>query len=334
MIFKISSAYLALHRRVSYRYVTPYRVLIRTLGRSLLRRVLDRPPLALPEAKPDDACIHLLTKSNECLFALWACRSLLDQLDEPIPLFVHDDGGLTQRDVHLFETALPGVRVVRRDEADALARQGLDGLPNCLRFRESNVLSLKLFDPWIVQETGDIILLDSDVLFFRRPLELIHWLDHPEERRTRWNMYWTNDSVMEGNSRETRHDEYPSPVDGFNSGLGFLKRDLMSFETIEDLLSRRFEGKIEWLMEQNLYGRLSARAGMVALPPTYHVAIESVTPPHGLVAKHYVGMVRGFFIAEGIWWLLNRADSRDNRGEHTKAYSGQDRNVDQSGPTL
>jgi hypothetical protein len=281
--------------------------------------VLYRPPLALPEPKPGDTCIHLLTKSNECLFALWACKSLLDQLEQPIPLFIHDDGSLTRKDVQLFEAALPGVQVVQRDEADALARQSLDGLPNCLRFRKSNILSLKLFDPWIVQETGDIILLDSDVLFFRRPLELIHWLERPEERRTRWNMDWTCNAEMQGKFVPTRQDEYPSPVPGFNSGLGFLRRDLMSFETIEDLLSRGYEGKTKWAMEQKLYGRLSACVGMEALPPTYHVAIETVTPPHGLVAKHYVGMVRGYFIAEGIWWLLNRAECRDSRGEHVKA---------------
>ena len=59
-------------------------------------------------------------------------------------------------------------RLVRRDEADTLARHCLKGLSSCMRFREENILSLKLFDPWIVQEMGDIILLDSDVLIFRR----------------------------------------------------------------------------------------------------------------------------------------------------------------------
>lgn len=328
LIYIISSAYLVLHRFVSYRYITFYRVLIRTLGRPLLRRVLDRPPLALPDAQPDDVCIHLLTKSNECLFALWACRSLLDQLDAPLPLFIHDDGSLTQKDFQLFETALPGVRIVRRGEADALVRKSLEGFPHCLQFRESNVLSLKLFDPWVVQQTGDIILMDSDVLFFRRPPELIRWLDRPEERRSHWNVTTDGGTVPDSASGNTQSAGDLPPVNGFNSGLGFLKRGLVKFETIEEMLSRPYRWKSDWVKEQEIYGRLSAREGMVALPSTYHVAVKDVAPPQALVAEHYVGTVRGFFIADGIRWLLNQADSYHIHGERERACPDQDSMAD------
>ncbi|MEM7226477.1 MAG: hypothetical protein AAF495_26125 [Pseudomonadota bacterium] len=252
----------------------------------------------MPAPQPGVACIHLLTKSNECLFALWACRSLLERLDAPIPLYVHDDGSLTSTDVGRLERSLPGVQIVRRADADAAARQVLAGWPNCLAFRQSHVLSLKLFDPWIVQTTGDIILLDSDVLFFRRPTEVIDWLAHPEHRRNLWN-------------RERAPDENRNPMAGFNSGLGLLRRDLMNLQAVEDLLSKNAQGSIPWLMEQEIYGQLSAIAGMEALPPSYHVATVADgrnAPPSALAAKHYVGLVRGLFIGEGLLWLLTQRD--------------------------
>jgi hypothetical protein len=314
LVLKISSAYLLVHRRSSYQFITVHRVLIRTLGRPLLRRVLDRSPLELPQPAPGGVCIHLLTKSNECLFALWACRSLLEQLDEALPLFVHDDGSLTKKDVRMIETALPGVRLVRRHEADALARHRFEGLPNCMRFREENILSLKLLDPWIVQETGDIVLLDSDVLIFRRPVELIHWLDHPGKRQTRWNMEPVEDGTIEDGQggRDAPKNVNLDPITRVNCGFGFLKRELMNFETVEDLLSRGCEGETEWTREQALYRQLSSITGIEALPPTYHLADGSTAPPHSLVTKHYGGPTRGFFIAEGVWWILNQPNRRDS----------------------
>ena len=184
---------------------------------------------------------------------------------------------------------------------------------NCMEFRLGNILSLKLFDPWIVQETGDIILLDSDVLFFRRPTELLHWLDHPEERRNCWNRQIPHDRPVDdgpeyGSQVDGAQGDDQPPMVGFNSGIGFLKRELMSFQTVEDLLSGERRETSKWLIEQELYGRLSAMAGMEALPATYNVPSWRSPPPHALVAKHYVGLVRGFFIGEGIWWILNHPD--------------------------
>lgn len=306
VVDQISRAYLRLHRRAPFRCITGYRVLIRTFGASLLRRVLKQPPLAVPEAAPGDVCVHVLTKRNECLFALWACRSLLERLKRPLPVFIHDDGSLTPSHIALLISALPGVRVVTRAAADRLAREQLADLPKCLRLRQSNVLTLKLFDPWIVQKTGDLILLDSDVLFFRDPGEVLHWLDEPASRVNRWNVE-SGVATTPATNRErmgAKMEDPPAPE--INSGLGLVTRTSICFSAIESWLSGH-ERPDDWLIEQRLYGRLSRVAGMDSLPPEYHVANRDGLRPAASISTHYVGSLRGFFISEGIPRLLNGA---------------------------
>ena len=295
---------MALHRRYGYRFVTPYRVILRTVGHGLLQRVLDRRPLTLPAPEPGAPCVHILTKANECLFALWACRSLLERLDPPLALFVHDDGSLHEHHYALIAACLPGAKVVRRAEADVLAAEALAPFPRCQAFRAANNLALKLFDPWIVQTDGDLVLIDSDVLVFRRPEALINWLADPGGRVNRWNLELTDKE----DSHELTDAAGPCARPGFNSGLGFLTRDLMSFEAVEQLLGYREIFPIDWLVEQEVYGRLSASAGMAFLPPSYHVADGRTAAPDQLVAKHYVGVLRGLFITEGLRWLLRQSD--------------------------
>jgi hypothetical protein len=309
VVDRISRSYLPVHRRAPFRYITGYRVLIRTFGVPLLRRILEKPPLRVPEAAPGDVCVHVLTKHNECLFALWACRSLLEQLGRLLPVFIHDDGSLTPSHVALLSSALPGVRVVTRPAADRLAREQLAGLPKCLRLRQLNVLSLKLFDPWIVQTTGDVILLDSDVLFFRNPGEVLHWLDEPTSRVSRWNVESGMATRLAANGDGVRAEMADSSVPEINSGLGLVTRASISFNAIESWLSDT-DGPADWLIEQNIYGRLSAIAGMDSLPPEYHVANVDTLRPAASISTHYVGAVRGFFISEGIPRLLRPPDRR------------------------
>ena len=87
----------------------------------------------------------------------------------------------------------------------------------------------------------------------------------------------------------------------------------MNFNTVEEMLSSPYSWGANWNKEEKIYGRLSARAGMLPLPSTYHVAIPGIASPQMLVTEHYVGHVRGFFIADGIWWLLNQTNRYKSR---------------------
>ena len=52
----------------------------------------------------------------------------------------------------------------------------LAGHPRCLEYRRSHALALKLFDCTALATTPRLILLDSDILFFQRPEEVLDWV--------------------------------------------------------------------------------------------------------------------------------------------------------------
>jgi hypothetical protein len=306
---QLARAHLALRRRFGHRFMAPYRVVLRKLGAGPLRRVTDLPPVEVPIPGPGDACLHVLTKWSEWTYALWACRSLLTRLAAPLPVYIHDDGSLGDQAIAAVRRSLPGVQVIRRADADDAVLQALQGLPRCRQLREENILSLKLFDPWVVQPTGDVILLDSDVLFFRRPVEIEAWL-RSAGRVNLWNVGGDYSAETLARARAALHTNHPTVPVGFNAGLGLIPRSVMSFDAAEEVLSHASVSSNPWLTEQNVYGLLGIAADFTPLPRRYFIATPSGRSPNvrTLTAKHYVGASRGLFVSEGLLELARQHD--------------------------
>jgi len=104
-------------------------------------------------------------------------------------LTIFEDGSLSDVDAETLRTALPGSRVVRREEMDAQVRPRLSSHPNCLELRDKNAFGLKLLDAAMLTESGTIFF-DSDVMFFKPftceslvPYQASHFIFMGDERQ-------------------------------------------------------------------------------------------------------------------------------------------------------
>jgi len=144
------------------------------------------------------------------------------------------------------------------------------------------------------------LLLDSDVLFFENPAELLRRIEDASYRRNTVNADiasgYTVDPVAAG--ARFRIDV----PERFNSGLGMIHRDSLQLEWIEEFLD--FPGILGhfWRIEQTLFALCSARFGIELLPREYRVSLARGTDK--CVAKHYVGPVRHLMYGEGIRKLV------------------------------
>ena len=128
--------------------------------------ILDTKPI---ENTTDRTCeIHVFTCAKDWLNLVWTLKTFYYYSNRHYALCIHDDGTLSDSARITLKHHFPNARLIDRPSADERIFAYLASHPRCLKFRKSNHLSPKLFDFPAYLESDRMLLLDSDILFFRR----------------------------------------------------------------------------------------------------------------------------------------------------------------------
>jgi hypothetical protein len=243
------------------------------------------PPVPAGDGKPIE--LHLLTGRRfwyQTAFCLW---TFAHQAGRPLQPVIYDDGTLGEhRDT--LARILPATRFVLRSDAEAK----LDALLPAARFphlreRWLNYPNLrKLIDPHL-GSTGWKLVIDSDLLFFRRPTFLLKWHDQPTRP-----LHAVDCETSYGYSRPLMNFLAGAPVaELVNVGLTGLASEELDWEKLEawcrELITRE---RTSYYLEQALIAMLVAGRDCAIAPDT-----DYVTKPEGAeatacraVMHHYV----------------------------------------------
>ena len=249
-------------------------------------------PLAIYESRPIPCGdtrgyeVHILTCERDRTMAFWALKSFYHHLGERPPLVVHDDGSLTAESFRLFYEHFPGCTVIRADlaDADARLRHALQSLPLCnlWRFHCEFQLAKKLFDFPSLSAEPFIVGIDSDILFFQEPVEIL-------ECSRAGTPFMSSDY----------QDAYEFDADGLiprlNSGLFGMRKHDFDFRLVETLLESavaaspacRFEFWQGWL-EQTLLACLFSRSDGRRILDLSRYQISSMLIGDQTISQHFV----------------------------------------------
>ncbi len=174
--------------------------------------------------------LHLLTGGRfwyQTAFCLWTLARHAGRTLSPV---IYDDGTLTDEFRQPLVRLFPAVRFVSSGETIARLDEHLPAtkFPH-LRERWVNYPNLrKLTDPHI-GATGWKLVLDSDLLFFRRPDFLLNWLDSPDRP-----LHAVDCETSYGYSRSLMNELAGAPVaDLVNVGLTGLNSRELDWERLE-----------------------------------------------------------------------------------------------------
>lgn len=257
----------------------------------------------------DRTCeIHVMTSKDDWLNLLWALKSFYWASRRHYALCIHDDGTLRSEDVATLRTHFPEARLIERKAANERLKAGLASYPRCWQFRETNLLAPKVFDFPAYLEADRMLLLDSDVLFFEEPTELLRRIEDPSYRLNCFNAdvessYTVDESVV-------REEGGFGLQPRINSGLALVHRESLKYEWVEEFLG--YSGLLGghfWRIEQTIYALCSSRFGVELLPDEYAVRLDA-----GIGAspsRHYVGAIRHWMYGEGIRRLSKSGMLRD-----------------------
>lgn len=245
--------------------------------------------------------IHLFTSQMDWVNAVWALKSFYYVSQRRYALCIHEDGSLTPEQIQQLQSHFPRARVVDRATADAFVFSQLAAYPRCLKFRQTNLLSPKVFDFLLYLNSDRLLLLDSDVLFFQTPTALLHSLDDSSYSLNLLNRDIASAYTVEPETAASVGVELRPRL---NSGLGLIHRRSLNLAWLEEFLELPNILRHVWRTEQTLYALCSSRFGVEWLPPAYDVRLDRGIGDSP--CRHYVGKIRHLFYAEGLRHLVQR----------------------------
>ncbi len=264
------------------------------------QRILNTKPI---EQTHDRTCeIHVLTCAKDWINLVWTLKTFYYYSNRHYALCIHDDGTLTKNDLAALKYHFPNARMIDRPSADARILAELETYPSCLEFRKSNHLAPKVFDFRSYLESDRMLLLDSDILFYRSPIELLQSIEDPN-----YLLNTVNGDIASAYTVDPKMVQEKcgfAMIQRFNSGLGLIHRASLNLDWIEEFLS--LPGIIGhfWQIEQTLYALCSSRFGGELLPDAYNVRLNQgigCSP-----SRHYVGAIRHLMYSEGIRQLVRQ----------------------------
>jgi hypothetical protein len=258
-------------------------------------RILRTPPVKGTDDKTAE--IHVLTSDGDWLNLIWVLKSFYAASGRRYALCIHDDGTLKEEQFKTLAAHFPAARMISKKDADVVVFPALAPYPRCLHFRQTNQLAPKVFDFAHFLQSERMLLLDSDVLFYEEPKELL--------RRVEDKSYTKNTVNADVASAYTvtpdvaRQYLKTNLIERFNSGLGLIHQSSIRLDWIEEFLAA--PGIVDghfWRIEQTLYALCSSRFGVELLPKEYDVYLAAGL--NGVPSRHYVGAIRHLMYGEGI----------------------------------
>jgi hypothetical protein len=264
-------------------------------GRSEMVAAAGRlPPLPPPPSDAPEVCF--LTGRRfwyQTAFCFW---SLCRHAGRPLRAVFYDDGtfddSLRNECIRLF----PGARLHDVREIEALLDQHLPvaRFPT-LRARRLVYPNLRKLVDCHVGHHGWRLVLDSDMLFFRRPDLLLAWLESPARP-----LHMTDVQDAYGYSTELMESLAGRPIPSrLNVGLCGLRSDELDWDRLETWCRRLQEAEgTSYYQEQALAAMWLAGRECVVAPPEDYVLMpdeDEARRPHA-VMHHYVHLSkRGYF---------------------------------------
>jgi hypothetical protein len=244
--------------------------------------------------------VHLLCHRGDHLCAIWALKTLYRTSGVRWPAVVHIQGVCTAAMKRRLRKHVPDARIIRQEDADARVLDALAGrYPRLVEARRASPFMMKLIDPVLLAGADRIVILDSDVLFFRDPCELrAHVEQAPADAWLFQQDPVSTYNVTKDEAASTLGIHIPERV---NSGIAVVPRSLVDFELCERLLEHPDVRRPSGWIEQTLFALCAGARGRVEyLSTSYVISLERGLDYGACTARHYAGPSRPLLTEEGM----------------------------------
>jgi|SRR6185437_8204147 len=258
----------------------------KTYQRILRKKVNALPPISLRKDNAQLTLAILANKKNfyESIAALYSFCFW----NRNIQVHYHEDGTLSENEFEILKKKFPGITIFIRSEQSQKVGDYLlaKGLPHCAQLRGHFLFAIRSFDMIIEKKTPYLLQIDSDVLFFSKPAEILAIV-----KKGDLNGCYNRDVLSMYSFDDPTIAKYiPAPlIHNFNAGVFLHNFDESFFGFVDAILEQERQAGGSWHLEQTLFAMYASLKGNFSeLPKTYALGKEARTIGKEVISKHYV----------------------------------------------
>jgi hypothetical protein len=286
----------------------PLRRALISAGRDFFAPRAARRRIDWPEDQ-SGVSVHMVVGHTMLGMGLLALRSWEFHTRRRWPLIIHDDGSFTDGDRDTLRAHFPQVRIVDRAQADAEVAAGLEEFPACRHHRMNHHWFLKVFDTRHYAPNHRYIIIDSDIVFFRKPSLVVDWVDRGSDEM--WIMEDEREKYSQPRS-ELESAMGMSVLPKGNSGLDLMNKAAADLALANRFLERCAANARQYeFLEQTIFTLWASAWGSGGLLPReqYEISWNNFRGKQA-VCRHYIGPAKNDALyVEGapVFWWQSRA---------------------------
>ena len=269
------------------------------------KRILKTKPIECPK----DAVleVHVQVCHRDWLNGIWTIMSFAYFARQPFRLVMLQDGTVPECAWDHFKQLFPGVVIADRESLRPEVEKLLGSVsPTIVKMWESGEYCTlpKVVDSWILAKNKTIVTLDSDVLFFDCPKELLD----PSLVEDQIAIY--NYINYDGGSRNTHYSHDAEELEhgtgislpyDFIIGLGRVNLEYFDWELCEKVLANYPpKGPVKhFTIDQSIMGLWASVHGFSHLDKNRY-SVTPVKTLDGVMGRHYISKTRDLMYVEGM----------------------------------
>jgi len=248
--------------------------------------------------RQDDFEIHMLCQKSDVISATWSLWSFLKNSQLCPKIVIHDDGSLDEESTAIFKSKFDNLEIVWKKDADELIDK-MSVSPIVKDYRKNgHPLILKLIDIFLLSRAEKVMVLDSDVLFFKKPEEIVGFVRENYDRDALISQAGSGFVVRVSNNYLNKYNLTQKNIELMNSGIIVYKKYAVS----ESRLSEYFENcelnMSDYFVEMTGWNCLIGQTNCDFLPLSRYIVKGK--PDLNTVAKHFTSPRRHEMFAYGI----------------------------------
>lgn len=235
-----------------------------------------------------------VTSHNDYIFLLLGLKTFIKHSDLKVKVLIFDDGTLLEKDCRDIKNHIVESKIIRKTEYDKTVLETF-GEEHIISKKKDIVYVIKKIGPFLFSNSNKIIFLDSDVLFFKHPKEIIPWINDE------YDAFYIKDcqDAYFFSQVESKYFFKTELAPQVNSGfLGINKKDfdIKIFEKVLKLHDKLSVYR-PWQF-QTFFAIILASKKCLILPKTYLIS-EELNIDKKTACCHYVRSIRNKLYLDG-----------------------------------